>query len=62
MCSRFIGVQWAKSLESTGGLDDLQGLSYDFRDIQMGLGDLVFYSMLTASMFFSFSIQRAAHA
>jgi len=36
------------------GLDQLQGLSFGFKDIQMGLGDLVFYSMLTGSMFFSF--------
>jgi presenilin-like A22 family membrane protease len=36
------------------GLDELQGLSFAFKDIQMGLGDLVFYSMLTGSMFFSF--------
>ncbi len=36
------------------GLDQLQGLSYSFKDIQMGLGDLVFYSMLTGIMFFSF--------
>jgi presenilin-like A22 family membrane protease len=43
-----------KIAQSQGGLDDLQGLSYDFRDIQMGLGDLVFYSMLTGTMFFSF--------
>jgi presenilin-like A22 family membrane protease len=35
-------------------LDDLQGLSFAFKDIQMGLGDLVFYSMLTGAMFFSF--------
>ncbi len=44
-----------KIAQSQGGLDDLQGLSYDFRDIQMGLGDLVFYSMLSGVMFFSFS-------
>ncbi len=37
------------------GLDELSGLSYAFKDIQMGLGDLVFYSMLTGSMFFRFS-------
>ena len=43
-----------KIAQSTGGLEDLQGLSYDFRDIQMGLGDLVFYSMLVGTMFFSF--------
>ncbi len=44
-----------KIAQSAGGLEDLQGLSYDFRDIQMGLGDLVFYSMLVGTMFFSFS-------
>ena len=32
------------------GLDQLKGLSFSFRDIQMGLGDLVFYSMLCAVM------------
>lgn len=37
------------------GLDQLQGLSFAFKDIQMGLGDLVFYSMLTGTMIFSFS-------
>jgi presenilin-like A22 family membrane protease len=36
------------------GLDQLSGLSFSFKDIQMGLGDLVFYSMLTGIMFFSF--------
>ncbi len=36
------------------GLDQLSGLSYAFKDIQMGLGDLVFYSMLAGAMFFSF--------
>jgi hypothetical protein len=35
-------------------MDQLQGLSFSFKDIQMGLGDLVFYSMLTGAMFFSF--------
>ena len=34
------------------GLDQLQGLSYSFRDVQMGLGDLVFYSMLSGTMLF----------
>ena len=43
-----------KIAESSRGLDQLQGLSYSFKDIQMGLGDLVFYSMLTGSMFFYF--------
>lgn len=36
------------------GLDELQGLSFAFKDIQMGLGDLVFYSMLTGVMLFTF--------
>jgi presenilin-like A22 family membrane protease len=36
------------------GLDQLQGLSYSFKDVQMGLGDLVFYSMLVGSMLFEF--------
>ena len=36
------------------GLEQLQGLSFSFKDIQMGLGDLVFYSMLSGVMFFSF--------
>jgi len=43
-----------KIAQSSGGLDELQGLSFGFRDIQMGLGDLVFYSMLTGAMLFSF--------
>jgi len=30
------------------GLEYLRGLSFSFRDIQMGLGDLTFYSMLAA--------------
>jgi len=30
------------------GLDQLRGLSFSFRDVQMGLGDLTFYSMLTS--------------
>ncbi|MEM2969143.1 MAG: presenilin family intramembrane aspartyl protease [Candidatus Bathyarchaeia archaeon] len=38
------------------GLDQLHGLSYSFRDMQMGLGDLVFYSMLAASMLFNFGL------
>lgn len=36
------------------GLDQLQGLSYSFKDIQMGLGDLVFYSMLSGSMLMNY--------
>ena len=39
---------------AASGLDQLQGLSFSFKDIQMGLGDLVFYSMLVGVMFFSY--------
>jgi presenilin-like A22 family membrane protease len=35
---------------ASSGLDQLKGLSFSFKDIQMGLGDLVFYSMLCATM------------
>jgi len=38
------------------GLDELKGLSYSFKDMQMGLGDLVFYSMLSGSMLFNFGV------
>jgi presenilin-like A22 family membrane protease len=41
-----------KIAETAGGLDQLRGLSYSFKDIQMGLGDLVFYSMLASAVFF----------
>jgi len=45
----------AQSQSASGsGLDELQGLSFSFKDIQMGLGDLVFYSMLTGAIFFGF--------
>jgi hypothetical protein len=37
------------------GLDQLQGLSFSFRDVQMGLGDLVFYSMLSGSMLLNYN-------
>jgi presenilin-like A22 family membrane protease len=40
-------------IAASSGLDQLQGLSFSFKDIQMGLGDLVFYSMLMGVMFFS---------
>jgi presenilin-like A22 family membrane protease len=43
-----------KIAQSSGGFDALRGLSFGFMDIEMGLGDLVFYSMLTGAMFFSF--------
>jgi presenilin-like A22 family membrane protease len=35
---------------ANSGLDQLKGLSFSFKDVQMGLGDLVFYSMLCAAM------------
>jgi presenilin-like A22 family membrane protease len=41
-------------IAQSSGLDILQGLSFSFKDIQMGLGDLVFYSMMTGVMVFSF--------
>jgi hypothetical protein len=34
------------------GIDELRGLSFSFRDVQMGLGDLTFYCMLSGRMFF----------
>ncbi len=43
-----------KIASSSESFDQLQGLSYSFKDIQMGLGDLVFYSMLTGAIFFGF--------
>jgi presenilin-like A22 family membrane protease len=36
------------------GLEKLRGLSFSFRDIQMGLGDLTFYSMLVGHMLLYF--------
>ena len=36
------------------GLEKLHGLSFSFKDVQMGLGDLTFYSMLTGHMFLFF--------
>jgi presenilin-like A22 family membrane protease len=41
-------------IAESSGLDELQGLSFSFKDIQMGLGDLVFYSVLTGAIFFNF--------
>ena len=35
---------------ANSGLDQLKGLSFSFRELEMGLGDLVFYSMLCAVM------------
>jgi presenilin-like A22 family membrane protease len=41
-------------IAESSGMDQLEGLSFAFKDIQMGLGDLVFYSMLTGTMVFAF--------
>jgi presenilin-like A22 family membrane protease len=38
------------------GLDQLRGLSFSFRDVQMGLGDLTFYSMLSGHMLLNFGL------
>jgi len=38
------------------GLDQLRGLSVSFRDVQMGLGDLTFYSMLCGHMYLFFGV------
>ena len=39
---------------ASSGIDQLRGLSFSFRDIQMGLGDLTFYSMLSGHMLINF--------
>jgi len=36
------------------GMEQLNGLSYSFKDMQMGLGDLFFYAILTCNMFYNF--------
>lgn len=42
-------------IAQSNGLDQLSGLSFSFKDIQMGLGDLVFYSVLTGAIYFEFN-------
>jgi presenilin-like A22 family membrane protease len=42
-------------IAQSNGLDQLSGLSFSFKDIQMGLGDLVFYSVLTGAIYFQFA-------
>jgi presenilin-like A22 family membrane protease len=38
------------------GLERFRGLSFSFKAVQMGLGDLTFYSMLAGHMFLNFGI------
>lgn len=38
------------------GLEQFRGLSFSFRNVQMGLGDLTFYSMLSGHMFLYFGL------
>jgi hypothetical protein len=38
------------------GLEQLRGLSFSFEDVQMGLGDLTFYSMLSGHMLLNFGL------
>jgi hypothetical protein len=38
-----------------GGIEKFRGLSFSFKDIEMGLGDLTFYSMLAGHMFIYFN-------
>ncbi|MGQ9564982.1 MAG: hypothetical protein ACUVT5_00340 [Candidatus Bathyarchaeales archaeon] len=42
------------------GLEQLRGLSFSFKDIQMGLGDLTFYSMLISHAIIFFGPLAAA--
>jgi presenilin-like A22 family membrane protease len=51
-----------KIASSSGGMDQLKGLSYSFKDIQMGLGDLVFYSLLVATMFVHYNLAAGLFA
>jgi len=36
------------------GLEHLPGISFAFKNIRVGLGDLIFYSMLVSRMFLSY--------
>ncbi len=40
---------------ASSGMEQLKGLSFTFKDIQMGLGDLVFYSLLTGNILINFN-------
>ena len=43
-------------IATSPGFDEMKGLSFSFKDFQMGLGDLVFYSLLTGTMFINISL------
>jgi hypothetical protein len=45
---------------AVNGLEQLRGLSFSFKDIQMGLGDLTFYSMLSGQMLLIFGFISCA--
>lgn len=45
-----------------GGIEKLPGLSFSFKDIEMGLGDLTFYSMLAGHMFIYYNWLASAAA
>ncbi len=47
---------------ASSGMEHLNGLSFGFKDIQMGLGDLVFYSVFTGTLFINFSIAAGLFA
>jgi len=40
----------------SGALEQLRGLSFSLKDIQTGLGDLPFYSMLSCHMLLNFGL------
>jgi len=44
---------------AAGGLERLRGISFSFRELQMGLGDLTFYSMLVGHMFIYYGFEAA---
>ncbi len=44
------------------GLEHLPGISFSFKDIQVGLGDLTFYSMLVSRIFLSFGWETCVPA
>jgi len=44
------------------GLEKLHGLSFSFKDVQVGLGDLVFYSMLVDHVMINFGLKSCIGA